>query len=884
MSPLHAHPLGVPVSASAPDSGSGLAFSLYAPTPLAEAWATVRSQQGTAAERLARRWGFLEHALQLLVGVLDAERKSLGLPAPGKREELVGRVDRLTLGLIAEAARDLARVVGASPDTELRALVDVLAPKGGPGAFEKALTAIIAVRNRVIHDRNGQPSEPEAAQLLADTGGPLRAVIVGLDVLKHTPIIVADQIADRHDGSQRTQLIVFQGPGPEVVSLTERLTLPRGLPLLLTRSGVELWLAPWIMFSSFGESDLPHLRALSGWDDLGPTYGRPGFSAEARSPDLPLTPPSKAHTLLDGVHPATRVRHPALAALWQRIRRRDDGAAPPELAGYRVERLLGRGASGAVWRATEEDTRRSVALKVLHPALAEIRQQRERMVRERDLLRRISHPGVARVYDLIPSSPVGPVLVMEAVEGTPLNELAAERPLDPTSAARLCVKVLEALSAIHASGLVHRDVKPSNILVDLHGAPRLVDFGVARAEDLSNLTGTVDVVGTVAFAAPEQLTGAPVDGRADLYALGRMLPTLCSADGDWGTRLGRLPGALQCIVRRATQEDPAQRYPSAVAMQRALEDREVEGWDGPPVGVGDLLPGGLCLVKQLDELVESVWLFEASPRAGGVNVGVLVAGAGARGRDEFTRRMGEASSEALHQARCGGLRVTEDGLVYAELRGDQAAWWARRLLGVPEPERASTWTDAGKVTAVLGGVAALAAGALGALGFGMAVREGFKKTAATTAPAAVAAEPLSRDRLVQQAFGASMLLHALAHAGREAFVEESSWAAMCASPLKAPLRVLGDEGELWCGPVGKALAQLKDRKALLMAVAGLSVPAATPSALKAGQQAVSGLNQVLDAALGGFPAGAAPPFARRAGAGWEVLLVRGSERTWARVR
>lgn len=876
------------MSAPVSDSGSGLAFSLYAPTPLAEAWATVRSQQGTAAERLARRWGFLEHALQLVVGVLDAERKSLGLPAPRKRSELIKRIDRPTLGQIAEAARDLARVVGASPDTELRELTDVLAPRGGPGAFERALTAIIAVRNRVIHDRNGQPSEAEAAQLLVETAGPLREVIVGLDVLKHTPIIVADQISDRHDGSQRTKLIVFQGPGPEVILLTERLTVPRRLPLLLTRNGVELWLAPWIMFSSFGESELPHLRALSGWDDQGPTYGRPGFSAEAQCPDLPPTTCSNAHTLLDGVHPATRMRHPALAALWLRIRRRDDGAAPPNLAGYRVERLLGRGASGAVWRATEEDTRRSVALKVLHPALAESHHQRERMVRERDLLRRISHPGVARVYDLIPSSPVGPVLVMEAVEGTPLHELAAERPFDPTSAAQLCAKVLDALSAIHASGLVHRDVKPSNILVDLHGAPRLVDFGVARAEDLSNLTGTVDVVGTVAFAAPEQLaggTGAPVDGRADLFALGRMLPILCSAEGDWGTRLGRLPGALQCIVRRATQEDPAQRYPNAASMQQALQDREVEGWDGPPVGVGDLLPGGLRLIKQLDELVESVWLFEASPRVGGVTVGVLIAGAGATGSDELTRRMGEATSEALHQARCGGLRSTEDGLVYAELRGDQADFWARRLLGVPEPEKGSTWTDTNTVTAVLGGVAALAAGALGALGFGMAVREGIKKTRGpSSTPPAVAAEPPSRDRIVQQAFGASLLLHALAHAGREAFVEESTWAAMCASPLKAPLRVLGNEGELWCGPVGQALGRLQGRKAMLMAIAGLSVPVATPNTLKGGQQAVAGLNQVLDAALGGFKDADAPPYARRVGTAWEVQLMRGGERTWARVR
>lgn len=866
------------MSAPSGDSGAGLAFALYAPTPLAEAWAQVRSPQGTAAAQLARRFAFVEQALQLLVGILDAERSSLGLPVPPKRAALVERIDKPTLGLRAEAARDLARQVGAAPATVLKELASMICAPSAPGPYEQGLSKLIDTRNEVAHRWNGQPPEAVARELLEETAAPLRAIMLGLDVLKRTPLIVVEEVSGRHDGQQQARVIVFQGHTHTVLSVTDPPRLAPKMPALLTSEGVALWLAPWVMFSDFGDSNLPHLRTISGWDDEGPTYGRPGFTSQLRYPELPSTPRGKAGELLNGPPPYPRNRQTGLEVLWLRIARRDDSAPPPEVPGYRIDHLLGRGASGTVWQARSEATNQRVALKVLHPALAESPLQRARLEREHQALQRVSHPGVARVYELLPSSPVGPVLVMEAVEGRPLNELAAARPMDPTTAARLCGKVLAALGAIHALGLVHRDVKPANILMDVHGEPRLVDFGVARAGDLSNLTGAVDVVGTVAFAAPEQLTGGSIDGRADLFAVGRLLPTLCSAEGDWAVRLGRLPGALQHIVRRATQEDPAQRYPNAVAMQRALEEREIDGWDGPPVGVGDLLPGGLRLVQQLEPLVDHVWLFLAQPGAGVGAVGVLVAGAGPRGRDALEQRLRNAKPEVLHQARCGGLRIAEDGLIYAELRGDEVTFWARRLLGVVAPEGRSDWTDLAKVGAVLGGVAALAVGALGAMGLGVKLHDEVKRSKPSLSP-----HP-TRDALIWQAQAAGLLLHALAHANREVHLERSVWETLCASPLKAPLRVLGEEGDGWCGPVGQVLTGMEGRKLLLAAIAGLSVPSPLPDSLKKASVAVGGLQQAVAAALAVFDGPNAPPYARRVDGGWEVLLAQGGEWTWARVR
>ena len=194
-----------------------------------------------------------------------------------------------------------------------------------------------------------------------------------------------------------------------------------------------------------------------------------------------------------------------------------------EIAGFRLEELLGRGGMGAVYRAEDVHLGRKVALKLLPPQLAENERARERFLRESRIAASLDHPNVIPIYDA--DEVDGQLyLAMRYVPGDDLRGLlAGEGPLAPERALRLVGQVAGALDAAHAHGLVHRDVKPGNVLVaDEHCY--LVDFGLTKqASSISGLTGTGELVGTVAYTAPEQIRGEGVDARADVYSLACVL-------------------------------------------------------------------------------------------------------------------------------------------------------------------------------------------------------------------------------------------------------------------------------------------------------------------------------------------------------------------------
>jgi serine/threonine-protein kinase len=193
---------------------------------------------------------------------------------------------------------------------------------------------------------------------------------------------------------------------------------------------------------------------------------------------------------------------------------------------YRVERLLGRGGMGAVYLAFDELLGDRVALKTLDlghpraPSAAAI----ERFKREVRLARRVSHPGVARVHDLGEHAGVH-FLTMEFVDGLDLDALLErEKQLAPVRAVRLALAIAEGLGAAHAAGVVHRDLKPGNVLLDAAGRVLLTDFGIARGlADEASQHRTMGPVGTPLYMAPEQVQALPVDARTDVYALGLML-------------------------------------------------------------------------------------------------------------------------------------------------------------------------------------------------------------------------------------------------------------------------------------------------------------------------------------------------------------------------
>ena len=222
-----------------------------------------------------------------------------------------------------------------------------------------------------------------------------------------------------------------------------------------------------------------------------------------------------------------------------------------ELAGYRIESLLGRGGMGVVYRAHDLALDRKLALKLLAPELARDVRFRERFLRESRLAAALDHPAIVPIYDA--GEVAGQLYIaMRLVAGADLKRLLAEEgTLEPTRALALIGQVADALDAAHERGLVHRDVKPSNVLIDERGHCYLADFGLSRR--LNEQAPGADAgrsLGTVEYVAPEQIRGDELDGRADLYSLGCLLYE-CLA--------GRPPftgGSLTAIAFAHLQQEP----------------------------------------------------------------------------------------------------------------------------------------------------------------------------------------------------------------------------------------------------------------------------------------------------------------------------------------
>src|SRR5262245_32169494 len=182
-------------------------------------------------------------------------------------------------------------------------------------------------------------------------------------------------------------------------------------------------------------------------------------------------------------------------------------------------RMLGHGGMGAVYRARDPELDRAVAIKVMLEASEDFI---ARFRREAQSIARLAHPNIVQIYDFGVDDENNPYFVMELIDGTPLDKVVRERGrLAPLEVIRLARQAAEGLDAAHRAGIVHRDVKPSNLIVDRRGTVKLVDFGIARVTDAAaQLTGAMALMGTPSYMAPEQAKGLPVDHRADVYALG----------------------------------------------------------------------------------------------------------------------------------------------------------------------------------------------------------------------------------------------------------------------------------------------------------------------------------------------------------------------------
>jgi YVTN family beta-propeller protein len=272
------------------------------------------------------------------------------------------------------------------------------------------------------------------------------------------------------------------------------------------------------------------------------------------------------------------------------------GPAAPgsQVAGYRLERLVGRGGMGEVYRALDTRLERPVALKLLAPERAEDERFRERILRESRLAAGLDHPNVIPVYEAGEAD--GRLFIaMRYVEGTDLKALLRRTGLlSPERAVRLAAQLADALDAAHARGLVHSDVKPSNVLIDDPGGrdhAYLADFGLTQSAS-DRLPADGQLMGTIDYVAPEQIRGEQVDGRADQYALGCLLyecltGTLPFAGGsDVATIFAHLeesapppssvrpglPVELDPVLARALAKEPHKRYVSCRAFVAAARE------------------------------------------------------------------------------------------------------------------------------------------------------------------------------------------------------------------------------------------------------------------------------------------------------------------------
>ena len=201
---------------------------------------------------------------------------------------------------------------------------------------------------------------------------------------------------------------------------------------------------------------------------------------------------------------------------------------------YRIDSLIAAGGMGEVWRATDEVLGRVVSVKFLHPQFAADESFLERMLREARAASAINHPGVVAVYDFGRIDPEDGVptsyIVMEHVDGPSLSQILTDGPLGVEKSLTILEQTAAALHAAHQAGVVHRDVKPGNIIMAPSGHVKLTDFGIARSQDTSTITDSGSITGTATYLSPEQASGEKATEASDLYSLGVVIYSCLSGD------------------------------------------------------------------------------------------------------------------------------------------------------------------------------------------------------------------------------------------------------------------------------------------------------------------------------------------------------------------
>src|SRR5882724_9318150 len=249
---------------------------------------------------------------------------------------------------------------------------------------------------------------------------------------------------------------------------------------------------------------------------------------------------------------------------------------------YRLLREVGQGGMAVVYRAIDETLKREVAIKILHQHLASEPESKARLEREAQSVAKLHHENILEIFDYSGRDSPSSYIVTEFIDGQTLKELLAARPFGyPEIAALVAVEICGALAHAHSVGIIHRDVKPENVMIRKDGVLKLMDFGIAQVIDLQRMTVTGQLLGSPAYMAPELIEGKPLDFRTDVFSVGIILYQLSTGalpfsgknphevlrritEGkfpDPRTVDRRVSDALARIIARALARKPDDRYP-----------------------------------------------------------------------------------------------------------------------------------------------------------------------------------------------------------------------------------------------------------------------------------------------------------------------------------
>jgi predicted Ser/Thr protein kinase len=406
---------------------------------------------------------------------------------------------------------------------------------------------------------------------------------------------------------------------------------------------------------------------------------------------------------------------------------------PTFLLHYRVLSKLGEGGMGAVYKAEDTKLGRTVAIKVIATASGEEDSARERLLREARAASGLSHPSIVTIF-AVEHVEERDFIVMELVEGTPLDVLLSRGPLEMARVLALGADVAEALDCAHAAGIVHRDIKPANIVVTPRGRAKVLDFGVAKYTAVSlggatdatmpaPLTGMGVVIGTVPYMSPEQMRGEALDGRSDLFALGCVLYEAATGRRAFGaqevmavvhavlnvdppapsTVASSVPAAFDAVLRRALAKHRAHRFESAAgfaAALRALATGSVAvGVDSSRSAAEAILVGRGVEVARLASCFDRAAAGEGSlvlvTGDAGIGKSAVVEGLLGRagsmerlplvGRGTCVEQFGAGEAYLPVLSMLDGLLAGRDGALVRETLRAVAPTWALQLRGAHDP-------------------------------------------------------------------------------------------------------------------------------------------------------------------------------------------------------